>query len=139
MMNSLEVRSPFLDTKLVEFVYNLPTNFKMSKTENKIILKDILAEIFPRDFVYRRKQGFGAPIKDWLGQDKIKKMIEQTLKNPNSPMYKYLDKKYVNKIVIEFEQTKDNNDNSAHRLWILFCLGLWFREHVKFINTINDN
>ena len=50
MMHGLEVRSPFLDHKLAEFVYNLPVEFKMNKNENKIILKDILSEIMPRCF-----------------------------------------------------------------------------------------
>ena len=55
MMHSLEMRAPFLDTALVEFVYNLPKEFKLNKNENKIILKEILSEIMPREFVYRRK------------------------------------------------------------------------------------
>ncbi|HEY4494539.1 MAG TPA: asparagine synthase (glutamine-hydrolyzing), partial [Candidatus Paceibacterota bacterium] len=59
MMHSLEIRSPFLDTALVEFVYNLPIEYKLDKNNNKIILKDILTETMPKDFVYRRKQGFG--------------------------------------------------------------------------------
>ncbi len=130
MMNSLEVRSPFLDTKLIEYVYSLPKEFKISKTENKIILKDILSEIFPKEFVYRRKQGFGAPVKEWLKQDKIKNLIDKTLLNENSLIYKYLNKCYVKNVMSDFERSIKR---SEYRLWILLCLGIWFEEHKQFI------
>lgn len=130
MMNSLEVRSPFLDTKLVEYVYNLPTEFKFNKNQNKIILKDILAEIFPRDFVYRRKQGFGAPVKDWLKQNSIINLIDSKLVNQQSQIYQYLDYDFIQNIIKDFAQDKRN---SEHRLWVLLCLAIWFDQHKENI------
>lgn len=130
MMNSLEVRSPFLDTKLVEYVYNLPTKFKFSKDQNKIILKDILAEIFPKEFVYRRKQGFGAPVKNWLKQNSIINLINTKLIDKQSIIYKYLDYNSIQNIVRDFAQ---NKRNSEHRLWILLCLAIWFDQHKENI------
>jgi asparagine synthase (glutamine-hydrolysing) len=128
MMHSLEVRSPFLDTALAEFVYNLPTEFKLSKTENKIILKDILSEIMPKEFVYRRKQGFGAPIDHWLKQENVRSFISE-LFNEDSEAYTYLNKREVQKV-------KDNYyagvRNSALKLWLLVCLLLWFKKHSKY-------
>ncbi len=126
MMNSLEVRSPFLDTKLAQYVFNLPTSFKFSKNENKIILKDILAEIFPSDFVYRRKQGFGAPIKDWLKQDKIRSLIERNLVDKNAFISNFLNQNYISKIINDFDNGKRN---SEYKLWVLLCLGIWFEKH----------
>lgn len=126
MMNSLEVRSPFLDTKLVEYVYNLPNKFKFSKNQNKIILKDILTEIFPKDFVYRRKQGFGAPVKNWLKQDSMVNLINSKLLNKQSFIYKYLDYNFIQKTINNFSLDKRN---SEHRLWILLCLSIWFEQH----------
>jgi asparagine synthase (glutamine-hydrolysing) len=126
MMNSLEVRSPFLDTKLAEYVFNLPKEYKFSKFQNKIILKDILAEIFPEDFVYRRKQGFGAPIKDWLNQDKIRNLIKTNLLNKNAFIANYINQPYISKIVTDFDNKKRN---SEYRLWVLLCLGIWFTNH----------
>jgi asparagine synthase (glutamine-hydrolysing) len=125
MMHSLEVRSPFLDTKLAEFVYNLPTEYKMSKTKNKIILKDILADIFPKDFVYRKKQGFGAPIKEWLDQENIKQKIDG-LFNEKTIMYNYIDKDSVLKIRDDFYNSKKNSGN---KLWLILCLSIWFKKH----------
>jgi asparagine synthase (glutamine-hydrolysing) len=130
MMSSLEVRSPFLDTELVEYVYNLSNNFKFSKNQNKIILKEILAEIFPKDFVYRRKQGFGAPVKDWLKQNSITNLINLELVNKQSQIYQYLDYNFIQNIISDFAQ---NKRNSEHRLWIILCLAIWIDEHKENI------
>jgi asparagine synthase (glutamine-hydrolysing) len=126
MMHSLEVRSPFLDYQLAEFVYNLPEKYKMDKKSGKIILKDILAEIMPKEFVYRRKQGFGAPINAWLREKKMEKLVKNTLNN-NSPIYSYLKKEEVAKIIEKFYTKKD--ESYSYKIWSLLCLNLWFILH----------
>jgi asparagine synthase (glutamine-hydrolysing) len=127
MMHSLEMRSPFLDTKLAEFVYSLPTEWKITKTQNKVILKNILAETFPKEFVYRKKQGFGAPIAEWMKTDNMRKLIDETL--ADNPMYTFIYKKAVIKARDAFYA---NKRNSANKLWVLLCLGLWFKTHSIF-------
>lgn len=124
MMNSLEIRSPFLDTELVEFVYNLPQEFKLNKTENKIILKDILSEIMPREFVYRRKQGFGAPILAWLIEPSVVHEMDKILANNTHPIYRFLNKEKVEQM---FKKTW--NKSSVHRPWSVLCLALWLELH----------
>lgn len=133
MMNSLEVRSPFLDTRLAEYVYNLPSSYKFSKNQNKIILKDILADTFPHDFVYRRKQGFGAPIKDWLKQDKMRQLIKANLLDKHAFISNYLNQDYIAKIMADFDSGKRN---SEYKLWVLLCLGIWFEKHKDDIENV---
>lgn len=129
MMHSLEMRAPFLDTALAEFVYNLPVEFKLNKNENKIILKDILSEIMPKDFVYRRKQGFGAPIKEWLDEISIIDELDRLVKNTNHPMYKYLDQTKVRGVIAQRTST---DRSSAQKIWSLLCLGIWFELNHQF-------
>jgi asparagine synthase (glutamine-hydrolysing) len=123
MMHSLEIRSPFLDTALAEYIYSLPTEFKLSKTENKILLKEILAEVFPREFVYRRKQGFGAPVLEWLREEKIRVLVQRLLKEEN-PAFAYLDRTTTQKV---FDSVSDRQ--SAQCAWVLLSLLLWFEKH----------
>ncbi|TSC54557.1 MAG: asparagine synthase (glutamine-hydrolysing) [Parcubacteria group bacterium LiPW_30] len=130
MMNSLEIRSPFLDYKLAEFVYNLPTSFKANKNENKIILKNILSEYMPKEFVYRRKQGFGAPVKNWLKEDNFKKDIHEKIYANDANIFKILKKEAVKGIIDEFY--KKNKDHYAYKIWVLYCLELWFIKHKKY-------
>jgi asparagine synthase (glutamine-hydrolysing) len=63
MANSLEVRSPFLDHRLVEFAIKLPNSAKIRDNKQKIILKNCMKKYLPAETVYRKKSGFNAPVK----------------------------------------------------------------------------
>jgi asparagine synthase (glutamine-hydrolysing) len=65
MSQSLEIRSPFLDARVVEFAASLPSNYKVSRDplKNKTILKKLLERYLPRDFVYAQKIGYGGNIR----------------------------------------------------------------------------
>jgi len=127
MMHSLEVRCPFLDTALAEFAYQLPMDYKMSRTTGKLILKDLLAEIMPRTFVDRKKQGFGAPVRKWLQEDAMRSYVTTHFENNDSPLYEYLDRATVQTFV---HTTQAGNDQKSHyRLWVLLCLELWLLKH----------
>ncbi len=130
MMNSVEVRSPFLDTELAEFVFNLPVEHKMDKDGGKIILKDILEEIMPKEFVHRRKQGFGAPVKMWLKEPAFKKLAEETLLSPNAEIYKWLKESSIRDMLEKFYTKGD--DSYYYKIWILLCLELWLQSHKQY-------
>ncbi|OAE09142.1 asparagine synthase (glutamine-hydrolyzing) [Pantoea sp. OXWO6B1] len=66
MAVSLETRAPFLDHKVVEFAYSLPTHYKMDNKVQKKILKDMLYKYVDRTLIERPKQGFSLPMKRWL-------------------------------------------------------------------------
>jgi len=66
MAASLEARSPFLDKDLVEFAFSLKGNWKIRNGEGKYLLKKLAEQHFKKDFVYRPKKGFGAPLHDWI-------------------------------------------------------------------------
>ncbi len=66
MMHSLEVRVPFLDHKLVEFVFNLPNKWKLKGTESKYILKEWLEDFMPSEIINRKKAGFEVPVDKWF-------------------------------------------------------------------------
>lgn len=72
MMNSIEVRVPFIDNKVIEMALSVPEdiNFKNAKDwDGKILLKNNLGKEFSHDFVYRKKQGFGVPLDRWYGEN----------------------------------------------------------------------
>ncbi|MDP3957986.1 MAG: asparagine synthase (glutamine-hydrolyzing) [bacterium] len=126
MMNSLETRCPFLDREFAEFAYNLPEHFKIDRKSGKLILKDLLSDIMPKEFVYRRKQGFGAPIDKWLRSEKMESFVRKTLSG-TIPKYTYLKKEEVMKVLRIFYDKKD--DAFSYKVWALLCLALWFDFH----------
>jgi asparagine synthase (glutamine-hydrolysing) len=127
MMHSLEVRSPFLDHKLAEYVYNMPLKWKNDGTNGKIILKDILTEIMPEKFVYRRKQGFGAPVRIWLKTEEMKNVVYKNL-DDKSMISGFLKEKEVKKILDDFYIRNDNE--VYYKIWSLLCLELWLKTKI---------
>ncbi len=71
MMHSLEVRSPFLDIDLVDFVRRIPHEYKLRGRQTKYIFKQAAAPLLPRKVRMRKKKGFGAPVGGWLRKDRL--------------------------------------------------------------------
>jgi asparagine synthase (glutamine-hydrolysing) len=66
MAVSLESRVPYLDPEVVALAFQVPENLKVSTNETKIILKKVASRYVPQECVYRPKEGFSIPIKNWL-------------------------------------------------------------------------
>jgi asparagine synthase (glutamine-hydrolysing) len=66
MAHSLEVRAPFLDVDLVDFVRSIPTEWKLRGGQTKALLKSALQPLLPDDILHRPKKGFGVPIGSWF-------------------------------------------------------------------------
>jgi asparagine synthase (glutamine-hydrolysing) len=66
MLNSLEVRAPFLDIDFVDFVRRIPSNYKYRNGETKYILKKAFEPVLPNKILYRPKKGFGIPVGKWI-------------------------------------------------------------------------
>ncbi|MFC7082340.1 asparagine synthase (glutamine-hydrolyzing) [Halorussus caseinilyticus] len=69
MYNSLEVRVPFLDTGVVEYAMGLPTEYKITASDRKRVLKRAFADVLPDSILDRPKRGFDVPIGEWLKRD----------------------------------------------------------------------
>jgi asparagine synthase (glutamine-hydrolysing) len=70
MLNSLELRAPFLDYKLIEFAYGrLNDTYRATKYERKILLKKLAKRLLPPTFDFNRKQGFTLPLNSWIKGD----------------------------------------------------------------------
>ncbi|MGV6800377.1 MAG: asparagine synthase (glutamine-hydrolyzing) [bacterium] len=69
MANSLEMRPALLDYRLVEWMFSLPTSFKIAQGEGKYLLKKANEDRLPADILYRKKRGFDLPIAAWLRAD----------------------------------------------------------------------
>jgi asparagine synthase (glutamine-hydrolysing) len=66
MAANLEVRVPFLNRRMIEFAARMPPELKLRGFKRKYVLKRALEKVLPRDVVWRKKAGFGAPIRSWL-------------------------------------------------------------------------
>ncbi len=97
MQNALEVRSPFLDYRFVEFSQKIPTKWKTNHLKTKILMREIIKEIVPDEIITRGKQGFEPPIDKWI----LNKKYEQTMKTGIKKLEKIhpeIAKHYKNKV-----------------------------------------
>lgn len=81
MAHSLEVRSAYLDTELVSFVAGLPGTWKIRDGETKYLLKQVCLRYFPREMVFRPKEGFVLPVNTWLLRN-LEPYVRDTLAAP---------------------------------------------------------
>jgi asparagine synthase (glutamine-hydrolysing) len=128
MANSLEVRSPFLDYRLAEAAFSMPTSMKIPKPSMdgrsaKFVLKELASNYLGREYVYKQKQGFGIPVDRWLREDRQGYMAD-TLLSPSSPIYDYLDRTLVHSMVHEH---RSGIHNHSAKLWNVLMLDGWLR------------
>jgi asparagine synthase (glutamine-hydrolysing) len=118
MMNSLEVRAPFLDIELVDFVRKIPHNYKYRNGRTKYILKKALEPILPYEILYRTKKGFGVPIGQWFHEGSL------SIESKNALSYLYIP--YIEKMIEEHDACR--MDHRAF-LWNMWLLNSWQRTH----------
>ncbi len=117
MMHSLEVRAPFLDIELVDFVRRIPGSYKFRNGETKYILKKALEPLLPDDVLRRSKKGFGVPVGKWFREGAIQPMLN------GSSM---LEEKFVRQRLREHQAGK--SDQRAF-LWNAWMLEHWALGH----------
>jgi asparagine synthase (glutamine-hydrolysing) len=123
MINSLEVRAPFLDYRLIEFAYSkVPSSLKATKLDKKILLKKLAKQILPKEFDYSRKQGFSIPLSSWLNGGPWLKYFEEVLLSSNDSLF---DKKEVLKLINGQKAGRSNSE----RLFALVLFELWRKEY----------
>lgn len=81
MANSLEVRAPFMDHRLMEWVSGLPPELKLNGQEGKYILKKAMEPFLPHDVLYRNKMGFAVPLAEWF-RGPLRQRVKDALLGP---------------------------------------------------------
>jgi asparagine synthase (glutamine-hydrolysing) len=127
MANGLEVRSPFLDYRLVDYVFSLPAEFKIDKNSRKKILKDAFKSDLPDSLFDRNKKGFEVPLQEWFKNE----------------LASYLDEKVFNKeLIIEqgilnWEEVlsikqrlhSSNPNDAVYNTWALLSFQYWYNSY----------
>jgi len=127
MATSVEARVPFLDHHLVEYALGLPRALKVEGTSGKHILKRALEEVLPKDLLYSRKRGFGAPIRDWF-RNGLGELFDSHLLNGPMRRRDFFDDNFVARLVAEHRS--GTHDWSFH-LWSLLNLSLWYERWIE--------
>jgi asparagine synthase (glutamine-hydrolysing) len=122
MAHSLELRSPFLDTALVEYVSRLPDSFKRRGVTTKWILRRAFRDLLPPLIARRGKMGFGIPLGTWF-RGGLKEYLCDHL-SATAALYDFVDRPFVERLLDDHLQMRADH---GHRLWLLLTLELWLR------------
>lgn len=125
MAHSLEVRVPYLDQKLVEFLMTVPSRMKFKNYKTKYLLKKIMRGLLPEEVIRRKKAGWHLPFASWFRYP-LKDFLTKKFQDGSKSFYEVFDKNSVQTILSEHFQGKKNH---SFKIWGLLVLHEWFRKY----------
>lgn len=121
MWNSLEVRVPFLDHRIVEFAFNLKGNYKLNGRNRKVILKRAIKKLLPENILNRTKHAFDIPIGEWFKNELqstfLNTVNELDIRNTGILNYKAIQSLY--------DKHRHNYEDHTRPLWSIFLFQSW--------------
>ena len=122
MLNSMEVRAPFLDHRLIEFAFGkVPGRLKATTQDKKILLKQLCAKLLPPEFDRQRKQGFSIPLAQWLKAGALRQLFNDVLTSQHCTF----DQKMIHQLL----KGQDSGRGNGQRLFALVMFELWRTEY----------
>lgn len=123
MAHSIEERSPFMDSHLVNLALSLPSSSKIKNGEPKYILKKALERLLSNDVLYRKKQGFNVPIKEWAGDI----LTDYVLDNAQG-FCKSTGLFNAQELENQASKLKSGNVNYTNSVWTMYFLMNWMEK-----------
>lgn len=124
MLHSLEVRVPFLDHIVVEFVASMPFKYKMQGFASKYILKKMVSKVLPKQILRQRKLGFTIPLNSWF-RGKLDDFSRSFL-SENCKLLEFIRPDYIKWILNEHTT---NRQDFGNQIYTLIVLEMWLREN----------
>jgi len=122
MLNSLEVRAPFLDRNIIDFAFEkVPTSLKVTTNDRKILIKKFARRVLPENFDFERKQGFSVPLEYWMKSGPWRDILNDTLLSQQC----LFDKRFIRNMI----KSLDSGRNNSERLFCLLLFELWKNEY----------
>jgi asparagine synthase (glutamine-hydrolysing) len=125
MACSLEVRAPFLDYELVEFLMSLPSSLKLKRFTSKVLLKKVMKDFLPKEIIERKKKGFGVPIAKWV-KGPLRELFGDLLSYDRIKQEGFLNPDYVTCLLRDHLANRKDN---RKQLWTLLVWELWVNRY----------
>ena len=126
MANSLEGRVPFVDKEVFKVASSLPIDYKVSKINTKLALRDAAKEVIPNESYKKKKLGFPVPVREWMKDDLVYDEIKKTLTSDNAN--KFFNTKYV---VDLLDVHKSGRKDNYRKIWTIYCFLKWYDVYFK--------
>ena len=125
MAEGVETRVPFLDKNLVKFSRTIPNKYKQNLWSEKWILKKTMEESLPKKIIYRRKSGFGLPLRNWIRKD-LRELVNDYLNVTSLKRRGLFDPERVQKLI------SDNQKGVRlhYSIFALLCIEIWCQKFI---------
>ena len=124
MAYSVEVRSPFLDYRIIEFARTLPISYRYVPGRKKRMLRDILKEYIPEEVFNQPKRGFAVPIGAWIR----KELKEEFVENLSDDFLNQVPNLNVPKFKKIFKMHMEGRQDYSSYIWRVYVLSKWYQE-----------
>ncbi len=122
MANSLEVRVPYLDRKVIEYASKLPSKYKIVGNETKYAFRKVAKEELADKVADKKKLGFPVPIREWLKEDDV----YQEVKNIFLESEYFFKPKKIIKLLDDHRAGKRDN---SRKIWTIYTFLVWYQEY----------
>jgi asparagine synthase (glutamine-hydrolysing) len=122
MACGLEVRAPFLDADLVDFMQGLPPSFKLGRNQTKRLLKRAAAGKLPPEILARPKKGFGIPVASWL-RGPLAPLMNELLASERLKRQGLFNPRVITRRIVEHQSGEHDHRKP---LWTLLIFQLWY-------------
>lgn len=127
MACSLEVRSPFVDPRVVEFAASLPAEMKLKGRRLKYLLRRVARRYLPPEIVRLPKQGFGFPVGTWMRRD-LRRLVVERLGDSRLVAAGVFRPEPIARLLREH---MDGRVDHSYRLWLLLGLEIWYEIYIE--------
>lgn len=126
MANSLEVRVPFLDKKVMELAETLPLNYKVRAPKTKVALRGAAEKVIRSKTAEKKKLGFPIPIRVWLREDKYYKRVRKMF--TSGAAEKFFNTKLLVRMLDDHREGKKRNEktDNSRKIWTVYIFLVWY-------------
>ena len=126
MANSLEGRVPFIDKEVFSYASSLPFEYKVTKENTKVALRDAAKKVIPTEAYKKKKLGFPVPLRAWMKEKDFYTEIKNTF---NKDIAKELfNTKYINSLL---EKHVNNKKDNYKKVWTIYCFLKWYEVYFE--------
>ena len=126
MANSLELRVPFLDKKVMELAEKIPTECRVNTVTTKLALRKAAERTLPERTAMKDKLGFPVPIRVWLCEDKYYNLVKEAFCSETAK--KYFNQKQILRLLSRHKQGKEDN---SRKIWTIYTFLVWHAQYFE--------
>lgn len=121
MANSIEGRVPFIDREVFKIASSLPEDYKVTKENTKVALREAAKKDIPNESYKKKKLGFPVPLREWIREDDFYNEVQNTIKQDF--VSEFFNQDYVLKLL---EQHKEYKRDNYRKVWTIYCFIKWY-------------